>query len=108
MRRLDDTLPNALNRINTQDASCAQVFNQLVSSFSQRDRTIETCIQVMDKHANDANQARKAEFAVQRRWVRNERQVEDILQTRSLMLFQDKCGRVFRLPEEYQRRIDRA
>ncbi|KAJ1992660.1 hypothetical protein H4R33_000933 [Dimargaris cristalligena] len=104
LRRIDDNIILRMNKTDTHsDGACAEFFTNLSRAYTQRDKAIDYCLGVVDKKLENQQEALSKnpnDYDAQnslyyqetkRRWIYNERTVEDIVRARSLKVFKDKC-----------------
>ncbi|KAI9595304.1 caffeine-induced death protein 2 [Syncephalis fuscata] len=114
LRRIDDNIMLRMNTTNTySEASCADFFHQLATAYQRRERAVTYCQNILDEKLDKTRQeltddpddvrVKSRLFAeeTQRRLVTNELIVEDIVRSRSMKVFRDRC-RAFRVPNDFE------
>ncbi|KAJ1906140.1 hypothetical protein IWQ60_012148 [Tieghemiomyces parasiticus] len=113
LRKIDDNIMLRMNKTDTHsNAACAEFFHHLSKAYVQREQAVNYCLEVLDRGLDKQNDAlaknpgdndlknKLYSEETKRRWIFNEFTVEDIVRSRSLRVFNDKC-RSFEMPADF-------
>ncbi|KXN72811.1 hypothetical protein CONCODRAFT_15910 [Conidiobolus coronatus NRRL 28638] len=108
LRKADDNIILRLNRITTSDkeGTCDTLFEQLSTAYKSREDTINYCYNLVNENLKAKKSAIEKDpqntelkshlysEEAKLRWVRNERDIEEIIKDRSLKVFRERCYKI--------------